>query len=71
MLAELEAYWGVLRPGGALIGDDFAWKHVQAAVETLAERHPLDFTTEAPKWMFRKAREVAVVEGEKPALAVA
>lgn len=71
VLAELEAYWDVLRPGGALIGDDFAWKHVQAAVETFAERQGLDFTTDGPKWIFRKPREVAVAEGEKPALAVA
>lgn len=71
VLAELEAYWDVLRPGGALIGDDFAWKHVQSAVETFAERNGLEFTTDGPKWIFRKPREVAVAEGEKPALAVA
>ncbi len=51
MLAEFEAHWGVLPLRCALIGDDLVWKHGQAEVEPHAERNPLDFTTDAPKWM--------------------
>jgi hypothetical protein len=48
VLAELEAYWDVLQPGGALIGSRFAWKHIQAAIEAFAEPHSLDCVIRAP-----------------------
>ena len=71
VLAELEAYFDVLRPGGALIGDDYAWKHVQAAAETFAERTGLTCQIDGAKWIFRKPREVAPVEAPAAAMAEA
>ena len=40
VVADLVAYWRVLRPGGVLIGDDFdsSWPGVVRAVNEFSER---------------------------------
>lgn len=72
VLAEIEAYWDVLRPGGALIGDDYAWNHVRLAVEAFCERLGLPCEVDGPKWILRKPKEAApVAPGAAKALAEA
>jgi cephalosporin hydroxylase/glycosyltransferase involved in cell wall biosynthesis len=69
--AEMLAYWAFLSPGGILMGDDFAWPHVEKAVRDFSKQARVEFEVSAPKWIFRKPREVAVADGEKSAVAAA
>ena len=41
VLADLEAYWPLVRPGGFLLGDDYTWATVQAAVRQFLEHQSL------------------------------
>jgi hypothetical protein len=54
--ADLAAYWPLIRPGGVLLGDDFAedWPGVRQAVNTFAREHPYMEVTPSAKWLFRK-----------------
>lgn len=52
-------YWQLLAPGGALIGDDFAWKEVARAAQDFAAEVGQPLTVKDPKWILRKT-------GKKP-----
>jgi SAM-dependent methyltransferase len=53
---DLTAWWDLVRPGGVLFGDDWAWDGVRLAVESFArERHsPIEHLHD--KWLLRKHR---------------
>lgn len=52
--ADLDLYWELLRPGGALIGDDFDWEAVQSNVINFAYLQKVEFTSFDNKFVFRK-----------------
>lgn len=49
-------YWEVLRPGGILFGDDYAWDGVRLAVERFARENRQTLEFDADKWLMRKPR---------------
>lgn len=51
---DLENYWALLRPGGILVGDDYAWPGVKQAADEFAARMGLRLEVEDPKWTLRK-----------------
>jgi len=52
--ADLDLYWALLSPGGALIGDDFDWDEVQANVINFAYLEKVEFSSFDNKFAFRK-----------------
>jgi hypothetical protein len=53
---DIELYWGLLRPGGALIGDDFLpmWPGVIRAATEFAARKGRELQVLDEKWLVRK-----------------
>lgn len=51
---DLHAYWNILRPGGALFGDDYAWDGVRLAVDRFAREIGQAVTFKSDKWVFLK-----------------
>ncbi|MCR0984340.1 class I SAM-dependent methyltransferase [Roseomonas populi] len=51
---DIEAYWALLRPGGVLIGDDYAWPGVKRAADEFAAAQRLPLEVQDPKWIIRK-----------------
>ncbi len=47
---DLVAYWDLLRPGGVLFGDDWAWDGVRMAVERFAREQRLPIAHRHDKW---------------------
>lgn len=60
VLADLEAYWPSVRPGGVMFGDDFsaAWPSVIRAVRGFAQRRGLTLQDDNEFWILRKPVEV-------------
>ena len=58
VLADAVAFWDVLEPGGALVGDDYApgWPGVVEAAHTFSKRVGETFSVHGPKWVMRKPR---------------
>jgi len=52
--ADLDAYWELLRPGGAIIGDDFDWEGVQAEIINFAYLTKVEFTSFNNKFAVQK-----------------
>jgi predicted O-methyltransferase YrrM len=51
---DLELYWDILRPGGALIGDDFDWQEVHMNVLEFAFLQKVEFKAFDNKFVMRK-----------------
>lgn len=51
---DLELYWDILRPGGALIGDDFDWQEVHMNVLEFAFLQKVEFKAFDNKFAMRK-----------------
>ncbi|MEE4317585.1 MAG: class I SAM-dependent methyltransferase [Erythrobacter sp.] len=54
VLQDIETWWGLLRPGGLLVGDDFPWPSVARAVVHFSDQIGLPFDVDGPKWWMRK-----------------
>jgi hypothetical protein len=56
VLADVIAFWQVLRPGGVIFGDDFsgAWPSVVRAVRSFAQHNGLRLEEENEFWIIRK-----------------
>lgn len=56
VLEDMNTWWGVLAPGGIMMGDDYtgAWPGVKQAVGEFAANQGLQFAVEDPKWMIHK-----------------
>lgn len=55
VLADIEAYWEILRSGGILFGDDFhVFTDVNRAVEDFCKKNRLQFMTDDRKWSIKK-----------------
>ncbi len=56
VLRDVEEYWGLLAPGGFLIGDDYvqAWPGVVQAAGEFSARVRCPIQVEAPKWILQK-----------------
>jgi predicted O-methyltransferase YrrM len=52
--ADLELYWEILRPGGALIGDDFDWHEIHMNVLEFAFLQKVEFKAFDNKFAMRK-----------------
>lgn len=67
VLADLEAYWPLLRPGGLLVGDDCTanFPGVVRALEIFARRHALEPRVEGVKFVLRKP-DVSTVRVRAP-----
>lgn len=61
VLRDIELYWSLLRPGGALIGDDFTptWPGVVKAVKDFAAHHGLTLQSSSEKWVLVKPKAPA------------
>ncbi len=53
-LADLELYWQIVAPGGALVGDDIWIDDVRRAVERFASAENLTLIPAHPCWYIRK-----------------
>ncbi len=51
---DLELYWDILRPGGALIGDDFDWQEIHMNVLEFAFLQRVEFKAFDNKFAMRK-----------------
>ena len=51
---DLELYWDILRPGGALIGDDFDWQEIHMNVLEFAFLQKVEFKAFDNKFAMRK-----------------
>jgi len=51
---DLVSYWDLVRPGGILFGDDWAWDGVRLAVQRFAREHHLAITHRHDKWELRR-----------------
>ena len=62
---DLSDYWRLLRPGGALAGDDFAarWYGVICAVNRFARDRHVAFRAEGQQWVIRKPARPATIPG--------
>jgi hypothetical protein len=60
---DLVDYWKLVRPGGALAGDDFAarWFGVICAVNRFVREHHLWFQAVGPQWVIRKPAGPATI----------
>jgi hypothetical protein len=56
VMRDAIAYWGLLNPGGYLIGDDYheSWPGVVKAAGEFSAKVGLPLAIEAPKWILRK-----------------
>lgn len=56
VLADLAAYWPLLKPGGTMVGDDYTacWSGVISAVNEFAHRHSLEVSVAGSVWSIRK-----------------
>jgi hypothetical protein len=56
VLADVRAYWGLLNPGGYLVGDDYhsSWPGVIKAADQFAAEVGAELRIAAPKWVVRK-----------------
>lgn len=56
---ELAVYWMVVRPGGILAGDDWAWPSVSHDLTHFAARAnvPIRFFNDKLTWYLRKPRD--------------
>lgn len=54
VLADIEAYWPIVKPGGVIFGDDYPFPEVHRAVHTFAAKHRLSVTAEDFKWSIVK-----------------
>ncbi|MGA3065371.1 MAG: class I SAM-dependent methyltransferase [Tepidisphaeraceae bacterium] len=52
--SDLELYWQLVAPGGALVGDDIWIDEVQRAVERFAGQRNLSIVEASPCWFIRK-----------------
>ena len=52
--ADLELYWEILRPGGALVGDDFDWHEIHMNVLEFAFLQKVEFKAFDNKFAMRK-----------------
>jgi len=50
---DLLAYWDLVRPGGVLFGDDWAWDGVRLAVERFAKENRLTIMHRHDKWLLK------------------
>lgn len=59
VLADLEAYWPLVKPGGVLLGDDFVqeWPGVIRAVCDFSEKVGVHYVTVEEKWYMQKPAE--------------
>ncbi len=59
VLADIEAYWPLVRPGGVLLGDDFVqeWPGVIRAVCDFSNRIGVEYATVEEKWYMQKPGE--------------
>ena len=58
VLADLEAYWPLLKPGGVMFGDDYGdvgWPGVKRAVHEFAERLGLEVRVDGIVWVIQKS----------------
>lgn len=55
VLQDLVSYWGIVRPGGVIFGDDWSWDGVRLAVQRFASEEGLAITHRHDKWELRKA----------------
>jgi hypothetical protein len=58
VMHDATAYWGLLRPGGYLVGDDYheTWPGVVRAAGEFSAKVGRPLAIEPPKWIVRKAR---------------
>lgn len=72
VLADLEAYWPLLRPGGLLVGDDFIpmFEGVRRACTRFAARHGLAVQVAGVKFVLRKPAAPTVPLATAPPTAV-
>lgn len=56
VMKDAENFWEILRPGGILIGDDYAWPGVAKAAHEFADSLNLDLEIREPKWIIRKPK---------------
>lgn len=56
VIQDARAYWALLRPGGALVGDDYTstWRDVMRAADQFVAEVGCDLTDANPKWIVRK-----------------
>ncbi|MGO1120807.1 class I SAM-dependent methyltransferase [Rhodovibrionaceae bacterium A322] len=56
---DIRTYWDLVRPGGFLVGDDYAdqWPGVVQAVDDFVEEQQLSLRLSSPKWAVKKARQ--------------
>jgi hypothetical protein len=55
VLRDLKAYWGLLRPGGVILGDDFAkYPGVRRAAQAFAAEAELDLVDYGDKFVLRR-----------------
>lgn len=50
---DLLSYWGLVRPGGVLFGDDWSWDGVRLAVQRFAREKGLSIGHRHDKWELR------------------
>ncbi len=51
---DMEAYWPLVSPGGALFGDDWQWDSVARAVVRFCTEWNLEFQHDAVNWIIQK-----------------
>jgi hypothetical protein len=56
VLADAEAFWPLIGPGGYLIGDDYheTWPSVMRAADDFAAKVGLSLVVDMPKWILQK-----------------
>lgn len=54
--ADLVSYWGLVRPGGVLVGDDWGWDGVRLAATRFAKEQGLAVTQLQDKWYLDKPK---------------
>jgi hypothetical protein len=56
VLADAEAYWPLIEPGGYLVGDDYheTWPNVMRAAQDFCAKQGLSLVQHTPKWIVRK-----------------
>lgn len=62
VLADVVAFWQVLRPGGVIFGDDFSesWPSVIRAVRSFAEHNGLRLEEDNEFWIIKKLEDSSV-----------
>jgi len=56
VLADVEAYWPLIAPGGYLVGDNYhqSWPGVVKAAQEFSRRVGIDLSVMMPKWLIQK-----------------